>query len=69
MQKLVRLLAPPLQEQCGQFVGIATGDPPPLDRFLERLLNPLAAQDDESERFEDAVDQLLGQPGDADRRP
>ncbi len=68
-QKLVGLLPSPLQEQCGQLVGIGAGDPPALDSFLQCLLDPLTAQDDESQRFEDALDQLLGQPGQAGRRP
>ena len=68
-QELVGLLPPVSHEQRCQLVGVAARHPAALHRLLECLLDPLAAEDDQPQGCEDALDELLGQRGEADRRP
>src|SRR5437763_10349090 len=62
-EELIGLVAPETNELGAELGGVGPCEPPALGGVVERLLDPLLAEDDKPERLDDPVDQLLGEAG------
>jgi hypothetical protein len=60
-QQVIRLLAPALDEEGGQLVGVAASHPAAGHGFLKGFLNPLATEHNEAEGLENSLDELFDQ--------